>query len=56
MIAKNQITHVKAERMILMKQAESPFVVKLFYTFQSKDNLWGDCAALVKALGSLPMD
>ena len=62
MISKNQITNVKAERMILMKQAESPFVVKLYYTFQSKDNLYlvmeylngGDCAALIKAIGSLP--
>jgi serine/threonine-protein kinase RIM15 len=62
MIAKNQVTNVKAERMILMKQAESPFVVKLYFTFQSKDNLYlvmeylngGDCAALIKTLGSLP--
>nr|GAT59960.1 serine/threonine protein [Mycena chlorophos] len=62
MIAKNQITNVKAERMILMKQAESPFVAKLYFTFQSKDNLYlvmeylngGDCAAMIKSLGSLP--
>jgi serine/threonine-protein kinase RIM15 len=62
MIAKNQITNVKAERMILMKQSESPFVVKLFWTFQSRDNLYlvmeylngGDCAALIKVLGCLP--
>ncbi|KAG8936033.1 hypothetical protein FRC02_004945 [Tulasnella sp. 418] len=62
MIAKNQITNVKAERMIMMKQAESPFVVKLYFTFQSKDNLYlvmeylngGDCAALIKSLGSIP--
>lgn len=62
MIAKNQITNVKAERMILMKQSDSPFVAKLYYTFQSKDNLYlvmeylngGDCAALIKSLGSLP--
>jgi serine/threonine-protein kinase RIM15 len=62
MIAKNQITNVKAERMILMKQGESPFVVKLLWTFQSRDNLYlvmeylngGDCAALIKAVGSLP--
>ncbi|KAJ7228508.1 hypothetical protein GGX14DRAFT_413513 [Mycena pura] len=62
MIAKNQITNVKAERMILMKQSESPFVAKLYFTFQSKDNLYlvmeylngGDCAALLKSLGSLP--
>lgn len=62
MIAKNQITNVKAERRIMMRQAESPFVVKLYYTFQSKDNLYlvmeylngGDCAALVKTIGCLP--
>lgn len=62
MIAKNQITNVKAERMILMKQADSPFVAKLYFTFQSKDNLYlvmeylngGDCAALIKSIGSLP--
>lgn len=62
MIAKNQITNVKAERMILMKQAESPFVAKLYFTFQSKEYLYlvmeylngGDCAALIKSLGSLP--
>lgn len=62
MVAKNQVTNVKAERMILMTQTESDFVVKLFYTFQSKDYLYlvmeylngGDCAALVKNLGELP--
>jgi len=62
MIAKNQITNVKAERMILMGQTSSPFVVKLFFTFQSKDYLYlvmeylpgGDCASLCKNLGSLP--
>ncbi|KAF9247347.1 RIM15, signal transduction response regulator [Melanogaster broomeanus] len=62
MIAKNQITNVKAERMILMKQAESPFVAKLYFTFQSKENLYlvmeylngGDCAALIKSIGCLP--
>ncbi|KAI0089265.1 hypothetical protein BDY19DRAFT_1048211 [Irpex rosettiformis] len=62
MIAKNQITNVKAERMILMKQSESPFVAKLYFTFQSKENLYlvmeylngGDCAALIKSLGNLP--
>ncbi|EIN10300.1 hypothetical protein PUNSTDRAFT_50963 [Punctularia strigosozonata HHB-11173 SS5] len=62
MIAKNQVTNVKAERMILMKQSESPFVAKLYFTFQSKENLYlvmeylngGDCAALIKVLGCLP--
>lgn len=64
MIAKNQVTNVKAERMILMTQTDSPFVTKLYYTFQSKDYLYlvleylngGDCSALVKVLGSLPED
>lgn len=62
MIAKNQITNVKAERMILMTQTQSPFVVKLFFTFQSTEYLYlvmeylpgGDCASLCKALGGLP--
>ena len=62
MIAKNQITNIKAERMILMNQAESPFVAKLYFTFQSKENLYlvmeylngGDCAALIKSIGELP--
>ena len=64
MIAKNQVTNVKAERMIMMNQADSDFVVKLFYTFQSRDYLYlvmeylngGDCAALIKALGCLEED
>ncbi|KAK9487543.1 hypothetical protein V1527DRAFT_459813 [Lipomyces starkeyi] len=59
MIAKNQVTNVKAERAIMMAQAESPFVAKLFFTFQSKEYLYlvmeylngGDCAALLKAFG-----
>lgn len=64
MIAKNQVINVRAERAILMAQGESPFIVKLFFTFQSKDYLYlvmeylngGDCAALVKALGGLTED
>lgn len=64
MISKNQITNVKAERMILMTQTQSPFVVKLFFTFQSAEYLYlvmeylpgGDCASLCKALGTLPED
>ena len=64
MIAKNQVTNVKAERTILMNQATSPYVVRLFFSFQSKDYLYlvmeylngGDCATLVKTLGSLPVD
>ncbi|KAF8511683.1 kinase-like domain-containing protein, partial [Gautieria morchelliformis] len=60
MITKNQITNLKHEHMKIMKQLESPFVAKLYFTFQSKDYLYlvmeylnGDCAALIKLLGSL---
>ncbi|TGZ80091.1 hypothetical protein EX30DRAFT_69156 [Ascodesmis nigricans] len=62
MIAKNQVTNVRAERAIMMVQGESDFVAKLFWTFASKDYLYlvmeylngGDCAALIKVLGGLP--
>lgn len=64
MVAKNQVTNVKAERAIMMWQGESDFVAKLYWTFSSKDFLFlvmeylngGDCAALVKVLGGLPED
>ncbi|KAK9471723.1 uncharacterized protein V1510DRAFT_380421 [Dipodascopsis tothii] len=65
MIAKNQVTNVKAERAIMMAQADSPYVAKLFFTFQSKEYLYlvmeylngGDCAVLLKSLGGgLPED
>lgn len=64
MIAKNQVMNVRAERAIMMSQSESPFVAKLYFTFQSKNYLYlvmeylngGDCAALVKVLGGLPED
>ncbi|RMD39426.1 hypothetical protein DV735_g5700, partial [Chaetothyriales sp. CBS 134920] len=64
MIAKNQVTNVKAERAIMMWQGESDFVAKLYYTFSTKDCLFlvmeylngGDCAALVKILGGLTED
>ena len=62
MVSKNQVTNVRAERAILMSQGDSPFVARLFFTFQSKDYLYlvmeylngGDCAALLKNVGSLP--
>ncbi|KAK9709568.1 rim15, signal transduction response regulator [Basidiobolus ranarum] len=62
MIAKNQVMNVKAERKALIMQTDSPFVVKLYFTFQSKDYLYlvmeylngGDCAALIKGMGELP--
>ncbi|TIB00251.1 hypothetical protein E3P94_01827 [Wallemia ichthyophaga] len=64
MIAKNQVTNVRAERTILMSTAESPFVAKLFFTFQTKEHLFlvmeylngGDCASLIKQLGGLSED
>ncbi|PPJ53440.1 hypothetical protein CBER1_00316 [Cercospora berteroae] len=64
MVAKNQVTNVKAERAIMMWQGESDFVAKLYWTFSSKDYLYlvmeylngGDCASLIKVLGDLPED
>ena len=64
MVAKNQVTNVKAERAIMMWQGESDFVAKLYWTFSSKDFLFlvmeylngGDCASLVKVLGGLTED
>ena len=64
MVAKNQVTNVKAERAIMMWQGESDFVAKLYWTFSSKDYLYlvmeylngGDCASLIKILGGLPED
>jgi serine/threonine-protein kinase RIM15 len=64
MVAKNQVTNVKAERAIMMWQGESDFVAKLYWTFSSKDYLFlvmeylngGDCASLVKVLGGLTED
>ncbi|TKA67458.1 hypothetical protein B0A55_08079 [Friedmanniomyces simplex] len=64
MIAKNQVTNVKAERAIMMWQGESDYVAKLYWTFSSKEYLYlvmeylngGDCASLVKSLGTLSED
>lgn len=64
MVAKNQVTNVKAERAIMMRQGESDYVAKLYWTFSSKDYLYlvmeylngGDCASLIKSLGGLPED
>ena len=61
MVAKNQISNIKAERAIMMWQGESDFVAKLYYSFSSKDYLYlvmeylngGDCASLIKVLGGL---
>lgn len=61
MIAKNQVLNIKSERAVMMKQSDSPYVAQLYSSFQTKDNLYlvmeylsgGDCAALLKMLGSL---
>ncbi|KAJ8329641.1 rim15, signal transduction response regulator [Batrachochytrium dendrobatidis] len=60
MVAKNQVMNIKSERMILT-QLDSPYVVKLYYSFQSKEHIYlvmeflngGDCAALLKNMGQL---
>lgn len=39
MVSKNQVMNVKAERTILT-QLDSPYVVKLFYTFQSHEHIY----------------
>ena len=36
---KNQIEHIKTEREV-MAHAEHPFVVRLYYSFTSADNLY----------------
>ena len=64
MVSKNQVANVKAERAIMMWQGESDFVAKLYWTFPSKDYIFlvmeylngGDCASLLRALGTLPED
>ena len=64
MIAKNQILNVKLERAVMMKQTDLPYVAQLYCLFQSKDYLFlvmeylhgGDCAALLKVLGTLGVD
>eukprot|EP01113_Clastostelium_recurvatum_P044828 TRINITY_DN760_c0_g3_i2.p1 TRINITY_DN760_c0_g3~~TRINITY_DN760_c0_g3_i2.p1 ORF type:complete len:1617 (+),score=536.15 TRINITY_DN760_c0_g3_i2:260-5110(+) len=59
MVRKNMVDHVIAERNILAS-IQNPFVVKLFYAFQSKENLYlvmeyligGDAASLLRGIGS----
>lgn len=61
-VSKNQISNVKFERLLLMMQADSPYVAKLYVSFQTQDSLYlvmeymngGDCASLLKAVGVLP--
>lgn len=60
MVSKKQVMNVKSERTILT-QLDSPYIVKLFNTFQSSENIYlvmeylngGDCASLLKNMGQL---
>lgn len=62
MIAKNQVTNVRAERAIMMAQSDSTHVVQLVASFQSTHYLYlvmeylngGDLATLLQNMGTLP--
>ena len=63
MVRKNQVSNIKQERKIMSK-TKSPFVVKLHYSFQSKEHLYlvqeycngGDFGSMLKMLGYLEED
>jgi serine/threonine protein kinase len=58
MVRKNMVNHVLAERRVL-SLAKTPFIVKLYYAFQSSDYLFlvmdyivgGDLGSLLKSIG-----
>ena len=60
MVTKNLVRNVRAERCILTR-TDNPFVVRLYYSFQSRKNLYlvleylngGDCASLLRNAGFL---
>ena len=60
MTSKNQIQNTRTEQTILTRM-NSPFIVQLFYSFQTVSKLFlvmeflagGDCASLIKSLGKL---
>jgi len=60
MLLKHQVDHVKMEKDILAS-VNNPFVVKLFYSFESESNLYlvmeylngGDLYSLLRNFGSL---
>lgn len=62
MIAKNQVTNVRAERAIMMAQSDSNYVVQLIASFQTPQYLYlvmeylngGDLATLLRNMGTLP--
>ncbi|KAK8791031.1 hypothetical protein WA158_005662 [Blastocystis sp. Blastoise] len=61
LIRKNQTAHIQAEQRI-MSQANNPFVVKLYYSFQSRNHLYlvmefingGDLFSMLQNLQVLP--
>ena len=63
LLRKNQNQHIQAERQI-MSHADNPFVVKLFYSFQSKNHLYlvmefvngGDMYSMLQNVGCLNED
>uniref|UniRef100_A0A803K3T6 non-specific serine/threonine protein kinase n=1 Tax=Xenopus tropicalis TaxID=8364 RepID=A0A803K3T6_XENTR len=62
-LLRNQVAHVKAERDILA-EADNEWVVRLYYSFQDKDNLYfvmdyipgGDMMSLLIRMGVFPED
>lgn len=64
MVRKNQDKYARNERNILALTHGCPYVVKLFYSFQSADSLYlvmeylsgGDCFSLLRVFGSFSLD
>jgi serine/threonine protein kinase len=63
MVKKNMVNHVIAERRVL-SLSRTPYIVKLYYAFQSKENLYlvmeyligGDLSTLLQAMGYFDED
>eukprot|EP00698_Gefionella_okellyi_P005673 TRINITY_DN1513_c0_g1_i2.p1 TRINITY_DN1513_c0_g1~~TRINITY_DN1513_c0_g1_i2.p1 ORF type:complete len:1007 (+),score=219.75 TRINITY_DN1513_c0_g1_i2:67-3087(+) len=63
MVKKNQVERVRMEREILAR-VNNPFVVKLFYSFQTRENLYlvldylpgGDVGSLLEAVGCITLE
>lgn len=63
LLRKNQVANIKAEQKILV-EANNPFVVKLYYSFQTREHLYlvmesvngGDLYSLLQNVGSLSED
>ncbi|KAJ7500332.1 kinase-like domain-containing protein [Mycena galericulata] len=61
MFTKNKMTIIRAKRMAILNQSDSPFVNRIHFAFQSKSKVYlvkellpqGDCAALISSLGRI---